>query len=159
MHSIYALATLLDPRYKGRLFAPDELEAIKQLARRDSSCHIRPLTHHSRRQRRRRVLVHWTCSTPYWARQRPPHPHQPHHWWMLNCPPICRATLSVEQNRRLNGGQQTLPSTRCWLQKPSAISARRRRPWLVSACLALLDGSTRTNAIGYFPSVQTCCYF
>ena len=32
MHSIYALATLLDPRYKGRLFAPDELEAIKQWA-------------------------------------------------------------------------------------------------------------------------------
>ena len=26
------LATLLDPRYKGRLFAPDELEAIKQWA-------------------------------------------------------------------------------------------------------------------------------
>ena len=29
---MYALATLLDPRYKGRLFAPDELEAIKQWA-------------------------------------------------------------------------------------------------------------------------------
>jgi len=27
---VYALATLLDPRYKGRLFAPDKLEAIKQ---------------------------------------------------------------------------------------------------------------------------------
>ena len=59
----------------------------------------------------------------YWARQRPPHPHQPRHWWMLNCPCICRPTLSVERNRRLNGGQQTLPGTRCWLQKPSAISA------------------------------------
>ena len=43
-------------------------------------------------------------------------------------------------------------STRCWLQKPCAISARRRRPWLVSTCLALLGGSTRTN--GYFPSVR-----
>ena len=32
-------------------------------------------------------------------------------------------TLSVERNRRLNGGQQTLPGTRCRLQKPSAISA------------------------------------
>jgi len=49
----------------------------------------------------------------YWVR----------HWWMLNCPCICRRTLSVERNRRLNGGQQTLPGTRCWLQKPSAISA------------------------------------
>jgi len=29
---VYALATLLDPRYKGHLFAPDELEAIKQWA-------------------------------------------------------------------------------------------------------------------------------
>jgi len=29
---VYALATLLDPRYKGRLFAPDELEATKQWA-------------------------------------------------------------------------------------------------------------------------------
>jgi len=70
------------------------------------------------------------------VRQRPPHLHQPRHWWMLNCPRICRPTLSVERNRQLNGGQQWLPSTRCWLQKPSAISARRQRPWLVSACLA-----------------------
>ena len=77
-----------------------------------------------------------TCSTPHWVRQRPPHLHQPRHWWMLNCPRICRPTLSVERNRQLNGGQQWLPSTRCWLQKPSAISARRQRPWLVSACLA-----------------------
>ena len=75
------------------------------------------------------------------AMQRPPHPHQPRHWWMLNCPRICRPMLSVERNCR----------TRCWLQKPSAISARRRRPWLVSTCLALLGGSTRIN--GYFPSV------
>jgi len=95
------------------------------------------------------ALARWTCSTPYWVRQRLPHPHQPRHWWMLNCPRICRPTLSVERNRRLNGG---LPSTRCWPQKPSAISARRRRPWLVSTCLALLGGSTRTN--GYFPSVR-----
>jgi len=29
---VYTLATLLDPRYKARLFAPDELEAIKQWA-------------------------------------------------------------------------------------------------------------------------------
>jgi len=29
---VYALATLLDTRYKGLLFAPDELEAIKQWA-------------------------------------------------------------------------------------------------------------------------------
>ena len=29
---MYALATLLDPCYKGRLFAPDKLEAIKQWA-------------------------------------------------------------------------------------------------------------------------------
>jgi len=29
---VYALATLLDPRYKGCLFAPDELEVIKQRA-------------------------------------------------------------------------------------------------------------------------------
>jgi len=29
---VYALATLLDPRYKWRLFAPDELQAIKQWA-------------------------------------------------------------------------------------------------------------------------------
>ena len=36
----------------------------------------------------------------YWVRQCP---HQPRHWWMLNCPHICRPTLSVEQNRRLNG--------------------------------------------------------
>ena len=57
------------------------------------------------------------------AMQRPSHPHQPRHWWMLNCLRICRPTLSVERNRRLNGGQQTLSSTRCWLQKPSAISA------------------------------------
>jgi len=28
----------------------------------------------------------------------------------------------------------------------------RRRPWLVSTCLALLGGSTWTN--GYFPSVR-----
>ena len=63
---------------------------------------------------------------------------------MLNCLRICRPTLSVERNRRLNGA-------RCWLQKPGAISAHRRRPWLVSACLALLGGSTGTNAIGYFP--------
>ena len=62
----------------------------------------------------------------YWVRQRPPYPHQPRHWCMLNCPCICRPTLSVERNRRLNGGQQTLPGTRCWLQKPSAISARQR---------------------------------
>ena len=55
----------------------------------------------------------------YWVRQRPPHPHQPRHWCMLNCPCICRPTLSVERNRRLNGGQQTLPGTRCWLQKPT----------------------------------------
>jgi len=84
------------------------------------------------------------------AMQRAPHPHQPRHWWMLNCPRICRQTLSVKRNRQLNGGQQTLPSTHCWLQKPS-ISVRRRRPWLVSTCLALLSGSTRTN--GYFPSI------
>ena len=32
LHSVYALATLLDPRYKWRLFAPDELQAIKQWA-------------------------------------------------------------------------------------------------------------------------------
>ena len=85
------------------------------------------------------------------AMQRPPHSHQPRQWWMLNCPRICRPTLSVERNRRLNGGQHLLPSmlpsTRCWLQK----QRRRRRPWLVSTCLALLGGSTRTN--GYFPSV------
>jgi len=56
----------------------------------------------------------------YWVHQRP---HQPRHWWMLNCPCICRPTLSVKRNRRLIGGQQTLPGTRCWLQKPSAISA------------------------------------
>ena len=43
----------------------------------------------------------------YWVRQRPPHPHQPRHWWMLNCSRICRPTLSVERNHRLNGGQQT----------------------------------------------------
>jgi len=29
---------------------------------------------------------------------------------MLNCPHICRPTLSVERNRQLNGGQQMLPS-------------------------------------------------
>jgi len=29
---VYVLATLLDPRYKGRLFAAEELEAIKQWA-------------------------------------------------------------------------------------------------------------------------------
>jgi len=29
---VYALATLLDPCYKGRLFAPDKLEAMKQWA-------------------------------------------------------------------------------------------------------------------------------
>jgi len=29
---VHALTTLLDPHYKGRLFAPDELEAIKQWA-------------------------------------------------------------------------------------------------------------------------------
>ena len=33
--------------------------------RRDSSRQIRPPTHHSRRQRRRHALAHWTCSTPY----------------------------------------------------------------------------------------------
>ena len=32
LHSVYALATPLDPRYKLHLFAPDELEAIKQWA-------------------------------------------------------------------------------------------------------------------------------
>jgi len=32
MHSVYTLATLLDPSYKGRLFASDKLEAIKQWA-------------------------------------------------------------------------------------------------------------------------------
>ena len=68
---MYALATLLDPRYKGRLFAPDKLEAIKQWAineaRFEPSNHglrdlylegrgqIRPPTHHNRRQRRRRA--------------------------------------------------------------------------------------------------------
>ena len=30
-----------------------------------SSRQIRPPTHHSRRQRRRHALAHWTCSTPY----------------------------------------------------------------------------------------------
>jgi len=29
---VYSLATLLDPHYKGSLFAPDELEVIKQRA-------------------------------------------------------------------------------------------------------------------------------
>jgi len=33
------------------------------------------------------------------------------------------AYLQADVNGRLNGGQQTLPSTRCWLQKPSTISA------------------------------------
>jgi len=74
-------------------------------------------------QRRRHALARWTCSMPHWVRQRPPILHQPRHWWMLNCPRICRPTFSVERNRWLNGGQQTLPSIRCWLQKSSAISA------------------------------------
>ena len=43
---MHALATLLDLRYKGRLLAPDELEAIKQWAitKRDSSRQICPPT-------------------------------------------------------------------------------------------------------------------
>jgi len=68
---VYALATLLDPRYKGRLFAPDKLEAIKQWAI-DEARFEPSNTHHNRRQRRRRALARWTYSTPYWVRHAAP---------------------------------------------------------------------------------------
>ena len=143
---MYTLATLLDPRYKGRLFAPDKLEAIKQWAIHEAR--FEPSnTHHNRRQRRRRALARWTYSTPYWVRHAAPTSSASAA--SLVDPEL--SVLSVKRNRRLNGGQQTLPSTRCWLQKPSVISARRQRLWLVSTCLALLGGSTQTN--GYFPSL------
>jgi len=68
---VYTLATLLDPRYKGRLFAPDKLEAIKQWAIHEAR--FEPSnTHHNRRQRRRRALARWTYSTPYWVRHAAP---------------------------------------------------------------------------------------
>jgi len=60
LHSEYALAPLLDPRYTGRLFAPDKLEAIKQSAideaRFEPSRQIRPPTHLSRHKRRRQGM-------------------------------------------------------------------------------------------------------
>ena len=51
------------------------------------------------------------------------HPHQPRHWFMLNCPHICRLTLSVEQNRRLNGGSKCcqVPVVSC---RSQALSQR-----------------------------------
>ena len=81
-----------------------------QSTRRDSSRQIRPPTHHSEPPpaKKARAGPLDVLDAIYWVCQRPPHPHQPRHWWMLNCPRICRPTLSVEQNRRLNGGQHQL---------------------------------------------------
>jgi len=59
------------------------------------------------------------------AMQRPPHPYQPRQWWILNCPRICRLMLSVERNRRVNGGQQLAAKylllaaeAKCYLSAP-----------------------------------------
>ena len=115
MHSVYTLATLLDPSYKGRLFASDKLEAIKQWAFVEARLELSNLPANTpqppptKKARAGRLDV----LDAILVRQRPPHLHQLRHWWMLNCPRICRTTLLVERNRRLNGGQQTLPSTRC----------------------------------------------
>jgi len=54
----------------------------------------------------------------------------PTEWWAANSA-IKYPLLAAEAKRYLSG---------------------RRRPWLVSTCLALLGGSTWTN--GYFPSVR-----
>ena len=106
---------LLDPRYKGGLFAPEELEAIKQWAideARFEPSNPPANTPQPPPPKKARAgpldVLDVILGAPWCAMQRPPHSHQPHHWWMLNCPRICRPTLSVEQNRRLNGGQHQL---------------------------------------------------
>ena len=146
---MYTLATLLDPRYKGRLFAPDKLEAIKQWAideARFEPSNPPANTTTATTEEGVRWPVGRARRCKGCAMQRPPHPHQPRHRWMLNCPRICKLTLSVERNRRLNGGQQTLLAAEAkrYLSAPPTS-------WLVSMCLAVLGGSTWTN--GYFPSI------
>jgi len=92
---MYALATLLDLRYKKRLFAPDELKAIKQWAIDEARFEPsnppantpQPLPPKKARWPVGRARRHTGCTM-----QRPPHPHQPRQWWMLNCPRICRPT-------------------------------------------------------------------
>jgi len=104
---MYALATLLDPRYKGRLFAPDELEAIKQWgideARFEPSNPPantpQPLLAKKARAGPLDVL------DAILGALAPTSSASAASLVDANCPRICRLTLSVEWNRRLNGGQ------------------------------------------------------
>jgi len=158
LHSMYALAMLLDPRYKWCLFAPDGLEAIKQWAIDEARFEPSnpPANTPQPPPPKKATLARWTCSMPYWVHHAAPtssasaaslvdaelstylqadvisRAESPTEWWAANA--AKHPLLAAE--------------AKCYLSAPPTSMASEH---VFSAAGPVLGRSTRTN--GFFPSV------